>query len=156
MRNRIFVCDKGEEATLAHGTDVGEPLVEVAIGESGEVHLVNLAYGFIVVEIGVPLDKNMIKLCAEQTWSSDFKQPGYFIGNKSEKSVEEEQDYQHPFKKGVDQNIRESSKLFLDQDPQCSQGKHVGKIPRKNKNADRRSKGVSRGENQERLDVCTP
>ena len=66
----------------------------------------------------------MIEPCAEQAGSFEVEKSGDFVGDEGEESVDEEEDDEHPFEEGVDQEIGESSVFFLDRDPQFSSGKH--------------------------------
>ena len=77
--------------------------MHVAVGEGGDIHLVILTKGFIVVETGAPLHKEMIKPGAEQAWSFELEPLGDFVAEEGEEAVEKEQDDHQPFEDGVDE-----------------------------------------------------
>lgn len=79
--------------------------MHVAIGEGGDVLLVDLAYGIVVVKIGVTMNEDMIEPCAEQAGDSEFEDSGDFIREEGEKSIDEKQDYYKPFKDDVYEEI---------------------------------------------------
>lgn len=69
----ILIHGEGKKAALAHGAYVGNLLVHVAIGKCGDVLLVDLAYGIVVVEIGVAMDENVVEPGAEQAGDSELE-----------------------------------------------------------------------------------
>lgn len=80
--------------------------MHVAVGEGGDVLLVDLAYGVIVVEIGVAVDEDVVEAGAEQAGDSEVEDSGDFVGEEGEEPVEEEEDYHEPFEEDVDEEIR--------------------------------------------------
>ena len=80
--------------------------MHVAVGEGGDVLLVDLAYGVVVVEIGVAVDEDVVEAGAEQAGDSEVEDSGDFVGEEGEETVEEEEDYDEPFEEDGDEEIR--------------------------------------------------
>lgn len=79
--------------------------MQVAIAKGGNIPLVSVTDGIIVVETGTAVDKDMIYPCTEQTGALEPEETGEFVGDESYESVDEEQDYHHPFKEGITQEM---------------------------------------------------
>ena len=47
--------------------------MHVAIGEGGDVFFVDLAYGVVVVEVGVAVDEHVVEPGAEETGDSELE-----------------------------------------------------------------------------------
>ncbi|PON86111.1 hypothetical protein TorRG33x02_181610, partial [Trema orientale] len=87
--------------------------VVVAVGQGGDILPVSLADGFIVVEVVVSVDENVVDPGAEQAGDSKVEELGEFVGEEGQESIDEEQKYQKPFENGVDHEVRELPQLLL-------------------------------------------
>ena len=79
--------------------------MHIAVAEGGDVALVVIADGFVVVEIGSAVDKDMIYPGTEQAGRLEAEKAGEFVGDEGDESVDEEQDDHHPFKEGIAQEL---------------------------------------------------
>lgn len=79
--------------------------MHVAIAKGGNILLVSVTDGIIVVETGTAVDKDMIYPCTEQAGGFEGEVAGEFIGDESYESIDEKQDYHHPFKEGIPQEM---------------------------------------------------
>lgn len=79
--------------------------MHVAIAKGGNILLVSVTDGIIVVETGAAVDKDMIYPCTEQAGGFEGEVAGEFVGDESYESIDEKQDYHHPFKEGISQEM---------------------------------------------------
>lgn len=62
----------------------------VAVGQGGHILLVSVTDRFIVVEIMVSMDENVVNPGTEQAWDSKIKELCKFVGEEGEESIDEE------------------------------------------------------------------
>ncbi|GLU21449.1 hypothetical protein SLE2022_375870 [Rubroshorea leprosula] len=55
----------------------------------------------------------MIDSCAEQAWHLQFEEVSELVGKKCKKAIDEEKEDQHPFKRSINQEVREATQFLL-------------------------------------------
>lgn len=90
-----------------------------AVAQGGDVPLVDVADGVVVVEIRGALGEDMIYPRAEQAGGAEAEEAGELVGDEGEEAVEEEQDDHHPFEEGVAQDLWERFDGLLEEPLGC-------------------------------------
>lgn len=87
--------------------------MDIAVRKGRDVLLVGLAYGIVVVEIGVAVDEDVVDSGTEQTGDPEIEEARDFVGYEGEEAVDEEQDNDEPLEHGIYQEMWELSHVFL-------------------------------------------